>query len=279
MSKRSLQLEPSRRIALVIDGIDHISRIRVRGKEFDPSRNLAETLSLLDLPSGTILIILSQRGLHLDPLEDSGAKFVAIPGLDNKELRLLATRLNVISDNAHEQNLVRSALINDASSTDQFVEALIEHSGGNALYATYLCRETMRHGDTQIDPAAIVQNYPPFDGSLKNYYDHIYQSLGSEAGWVADVISLVDFSITRTELREIMPDRAHHVDEALAVLKPVLMERVTQGGVRIIMNPSQDTCEDYSKIMKLHTNPSLIILPTGWKRRGSSTIHGRFALC
>jgi hypothetical protein len=68
---------------------------------------------------------------------------------------------------------------------------------------------------------------------LKNYYDHLCNSLDAAAGWVADVIALVGFSLTRAELRQIRPDAAHRVDAALTLLAPVLVERATQGGVRV----------------------------------------------
>jgi hypothetical protein len=39
--RRSLQLEPDRRIALIVDGIDHITRVRARtGASFDPSKSM-----------------------------------------------------------------------------------------------------------------------------------------------------------------------------------------------------------------------------------------------
>ena len=232
--RRSLELEPNRKIALVVDGIDHITRIRARsGTAFDPSQSLAETLSLLGIPSKAVVIILSQPGSYLKPLEEAGAKIVKLPGLDEHELKILAARLNVIPSDELKPSPGETPLIEEAGEIVEFLNALAERSAGNALYATYLCRETLRRRDIYIDPATAIRNLPPFDGTLKNYYDHIYHSLGAEAGWVADVIALIDFAVSRAEFREIRPDAAHHVDGALAVLEPVLIERATQGGVRV----------------------------------------------
>lgn len=232
--RRSLDREPNRRIALVLDGIDHITRVRARGRSgFDPSRSLAEALSSLDLPPKTIVIVLSQPGPHLEPLEEAGAKVVTIPGLDERELKLLAARFNVVPSDEFGPSFGITPLIEDTEAIDEFLAALTERSAGNALYATYLCRETLRFGDTHIDPTTTVRSLPSFDGTLKNYYDHLYRALGAEAGWVADVVALVDFAITRVELQEIRPDAAHRVNEALAVLAPALVERATQGGVRV----------------------------------------------
>ena len=81
-------------------------------------------------------------------------------------------------------------------------------------------------------PSAALRRLPAFDGSLLNYYQHIHSSLGDGA-WVADIIALLDFPVTRDDLKDIRPDGAHRVDPAFEVLRPVLSERATHGGVRI----------------------------------------------
>ena len=50
---------------------------------------------------------------------------------------------------------------------------------------------------------------------------------------MADIIALLDFPVSRSELKEIRRDMAHRVDQAVDVLQPVLLERATQAGVRI----------------------------------------------
>jgi hypothetical protein len=231
--RSSLQLSPDRRIALVVDGIDHITRVRAQmGSQFDPSRSMSETLAALDLPPGVVLVVLSQPGSHLASLRETGATTVELPGLARPEIHLLASRLSLVPSG--EGTLGRATpLLEEDEAIASFIDVLAERSGGNALYATYLCRETLRSSETRIDPASVVLELPPFDGTLKNYYDHLYKSLGADAGWVADIIALVDFAVTRAELREIRPDAAHRVDGALELLAPVLIERATQGGVRI----------------------------------------------
>ena len=179
------------------------------------------------------MIVLSQPGPHLEPLQQAGARVAAIPGLDERELESLATRLNVVPGDQHKSPHAARPLLEGSEAIADFLDALVKRSAGNALYATYLCRETLRRADIIVDAATTVRNLPPFDGTLKNYYDHLYLALGAEAGWVADVIALVDFAITRAELRQIRPDAAPRVDGALAVLQPVLTERATQGGVRV----------------------------------------------
>jgi len=231
---RSRQLEPDRRIALVVDGIDHITRVRARmGSGSDPSKNMAETLAALDLPPGVALIVLSQPGSHLAALQDTGAITVEIPALMRPEIQLLAGRLGVVPSGNHVSGMA-TPLLEEDEDISSFIDALIERSGGNALYATYLCRETLRSVETRTDLTAIVLELPSFDGTLKNYYEYLYKSLG-DAGWVADILALADFAVTQAELREIAPETTptHRIDGALKLLAPVLIDRATQGGVRI----------------------------------------------
>jgi len=231
----AIQENPNRRVALVVDGIDHVTRVRVGGPTFDPSFALAEELAGLNLPAGSVLIVLSQPGQHIEPLETAGAVTVPIPNFTNEELRQLAARLGVIPTEAPNDPPSPShiPLLHDEDEIDEFIETLSERSLGNALYATYLCREALRTPSTMAAPSATVRSLPQFDGNLLNYYDHIHASLGDQGAWVADVIALLNFPVSRNELKEIRPDIAHRVDQALDVLRPVLLERAAQGGVRV----------------------------------------------
>jgi hypothetical protein len=232
--RRSRDLEPGRPVALVVDGIDHVTRVRAPlGSPFDPSKSMSETLAALDLPAGVVLIVLSQPGAHLAALEDAGATSSTLPPLGRDELGSLASRLGLLNTTTGDRPRAPAGVRVGDDDVPAFVDALAERSGGNALYATYLCREASRASNASDDPSAIVLKLPAFDGTLKSYYDHLYISLGASASWVADIIALVDFGVTRSELNEIRPDGAHHVEDALERLAPVLIERATQGGIRI----------------------------------------------
>ena len=176
--RRSRELQPDRPIAVVLDGLDHITRIRNRtGIAFDPSRSMSEALAALELPPGVIVVVLSQPGAHLDPLREAGAAEVAVDGLSTHELRNLACRFGLVSVNDETPCSDTSPRIEDPESEGPFLTALLERSAGNALYATYLCREVLRSIDTHPDPADLVLQLPQFDGTLRNYYDHLYKSL------------------------------------------------------------------------------------------------------
>ena len=224
----------NRRVALIVDGIDHVTRVIGGSLTGDPSLSLAEALAALRLPPGSTLIVLSQPGTHLEPLESAGAVTVPVPNLTYAELRELAHRLGVFGNESYDSDQSRNLpIIGDEEERDEFIAALSEQSAGNALYATYLCRETLARTATILGPAATVRSLPNFDGTLHAYYQHIQASLGVQGAWVADVIALVDFPVSVRELKEIRPDMAYRVDEAVDILRPVLLERATHAGVRI----------------------------------------------
>lgn len=223
-----------RRVALVIDGLDHVTRVQVaahRTRTADPSFALAEALSALQLPEGSALIVLSQPGRHLQPLEQAGAITIQVPPLTESELGQLAARLGVVPSSLAVGNSAEPLLADEATARE-FLRALAERSAGNALYATYLCREVRVRPEGAADAAAVVRALPSFDGTLESYYAHLYSTLGDGA-WVADVLALLDVPVTRQELREIMPESGHRVKAALDVLSPVLADRAGEGGLRV----------------------------------------------
>jgi hypothetical protein len=212
--------KPGRPVALIVDGLDHVTRVRNDSVGFDASHAIAEALAAFELPPGSALIVLSQPGGHLQPLLDGAPATVEVPGLTRPELTDLAATLGMPAGW-------------DNGDLGDIVDALVERSGGNALYATYLCREILRD-PARAESAAAVLRLPPFDGTLANYYQHLWSTLEQQAWWVAEVIGVIDFAVTRDELREINPGAGHRVNAALDALAPVLIERPgDQGRVRI----------------------------------------------
>lgn len=233
---KALEKRPSRRVALVIDGIDHVTRVIGSGPATDPSSTMAETLAALELPRGSTLIVLSQPGEHLKSLEAAGSVTICVPSLTDDELRQLAVRLEVLGappDTGDADHSINTPLLTGRRRVDEFVATLSDRSKGNALYATYLCKEALRDPTTMAMPSETIRQLPQFDDSLSNYYQHIHTSLGDKGAWVADVLALIDFPVSRNELVAIRPDMGHRVDGAIEILRPVLLERATQTGIRI----------------------------------------------
>ena len=234
---RARDRDASRRIALLVDGIDHVTRVlgATTGR-MHPSALLAERLAALGFPAGSVLIVFSQPGEHLRTLHERGALTMDMPGLGRAELRQLAERWKVLelplfSQPSDPTKNIGNAAVNDGAEKS-FLDALVSRSSGNALYATYLCREVLRSPTASIDPAKTLLSLPDFDGTLGAYYQHLCSGLGDGA-WVADIVALLDFSVSRAELKDMRPDLANRIDAALDQLGPVLAERAMQGGIRV----------------------------------------------
>ncbi|WP_194918188.1 ATP-binding protein [Catenulispora rubra] len=223
---RATTKQPGQRVALIVDGLDHVARVLPSAPGTDPSAALAAALAAVELPTGSVLIVLSQPGDHLAPLEGIGAQAMPIPGLDDKELRTLALRLGLLAS----ANV--SSPVVDEEMAVSFLSALTDRSQRNALYATYLCREVLRQPTSEADPASVLGDLPQFDGTLENYYSHLMARLGPSTD-VAEFVGLLEFPVTRAELCELRPEMDHRLDEALATLAPVLVSRAMQGGLRV----------------------------------------------
>lgn len=219
---KSLQHRPDRPVALIVDGLDHVSRVAPPSRASDPSRQLAEELAALVLPTGSLLIVLSQPGDHLAPLMGAGARVVQAKGFSRDATTALLIKHGITD-----------ADIEDATSLEKIADAICLRSCGNALYSTYLCRELLLRGVPAVDALATVNALPAYDGSLGDYYQHLYESLGDKAEWVAEYLAFLDFEVTPHELAEIQPDRARHVRPALQVLEPVLDPQAPSGTVKI----------------------------------------------
>jgi hypothetical protein len=216
------------KVALVVDGIDHVSRVfaestGVAKEEVD----IVEELATLDLPDEVCLIIGSQPGAHLEPLHDS-ASYVPMPPWRSIEIAALARRLGVPS-------ALRDVGLGE--SVRAFLDQLHERSEGNPLYATFLCRQTLERiaKGVVFDPIADLRDAPLTGGNISRYYDYLLN--GAEAGAatvpVAELLGLIDFALTEEELKEIHPWLSHRIKAAVSHLAPVLVPARVRAGIRI----------------------------------------------
>ena len=95
LARAALERDPSRRIFLIVDGLDHISRVRpssVRAR--GASTEVATELAMLDLPSAATLVVGSQPGSHLEPLLD-GREPWELPRWSHTDVTALAKNLGL----------------------------------------------------------------------------------------------------------------------------------------------------------------------------------------
>ena len=230
---RSQELDPDRSVTLIVDGLDHASRTRP-GSVLDPgaSVEVATELAALRLPAGVTLVVGSQPGDHLEPLLADGHAW-DLPPWSRNEVAMLARNLEL------PEALESLGIGGDGGN---LVTAIAEKSTGNALYATYLCREVLRSlgrvqagRESPVDVVAAVEDLPPFDDDLQGYYQWLLDALVAETGtpWLAEMLAAIDFAVDGTALAEIRPEEVHRLEAGLSRLQPVLRNVAGQGGVRI----------------------------------------------
>ena len=225
--------EEGNAIVVIVDGLDHIARVVDASAGLsDNETDIVERLSTLNLPAGATLVVGSQPGPHLDPLRQSFGDCLHEHTVDpwsKKEIFGLADTLGVPA-------ALDTVNLRDEDRRGAIMDLLAERTEGIPLHARYLGRglaEGLLAGII-ADPLEWLSASPVIQGDIARYYQHLYDSAGAQAQAIADVLGVIDFSVTEPELREIvgtlLEDR---VPEALAVLSPVLTRATGQGGLRI----------------------------------------------
>ncbi|WP_133163893.1 hypothetical protein [Cryobacterium zongtaii] len=68
---------------------------------------------------------------------------------------------------------------------------------------------------------------PDFDGTLRGYYEYLYQAVESDTWLVAERLAIAPFGLTRVELKQF--GNGNRVDAALSALAPVVRDSVGSG--------------------------------------------------
>ncbi len=145
-----------------------------------------DEFAALDLPAGVALVPASQPGDHPAAIEDDrGTAAVAVPALIHPEVRDLAGRLGALA-----------AVGSEAADLDRAatVDLIYARSRGNALYATYLCRQVIGPDLGLADPPRValvnplerLRAVPASAQELDDYY--AYLLLGAPTEDTADAV-------------------------------------------------------------------------------------------
>lgn len=232
---------PNRHIALVVDGLDHVTRVLgTTTRKIAPAEQLARELSLLTVPDGVVLVVACQPGTHDDPLREARAIVYDLPPWDEDHVRQLGEKLAIIGTPGRSPSDADAVAPIISSSDPQLNELVVEltaKSKGNALYATYCYRELRRTYD--VAPQSIydfiqtLRALPPYDEMMKGYYEYLLQGIPDEALIAANALALLEFAVTRDELKMIYRIFSSFIESMVDRLMPVLAERGMQGGLRI----------------------------------------------
>jgi hypothetical protein len=219
--------DPNRQVVLMVDGLDHIGRVLATSTSVvRDDATIVEDLATLEVPANVHLVVASQPGSHLDPLQDVTDVF-PMPAWTPGEIGLLAANLRLPDLLADDAGMEAKA-IGDA------LQTLSDRADGNPLYATFLCRTIdQRFREEGVLPAEVLADAPPIGGDITLYYASLLPSDADIARVVAELLAFVEFGVTAEELVEILPLSASSIDLALRRLRPVLRKVSAQGGIRL----------------------------------------------
>lgn len=222
-----------RPVVLIIDGLDHIARVRGESYQLAASEtDIVERLATLVLPSGATVLVGSQPGQHLQPLRErwgSALRERQLPVWLPSDVQALAKRYGLPA-------ALRTAGLLNAGQQAPVLALLATRSEGNPLYARYLIRGLLAElrAGTLFNPLDWLTDAPVIAGDVAHYYAYLYAKASRDAKSIADVLGVIDFGVTPAELTDILPEMlADWVPDALRSLEPVLSTVTGQGGIRI----------------------------------------------
>lgn len=218
---------PEKRIVLIVDGLDHIARIRAQSGQISVAgSDIIGELANLHLPANVGLVLGSQPGEHLQEIRGHCEEF-PFPPWDEKDTREFLSQIGAIK--LLEANEIDFNI-------DLLSKSVHQKSQGNPLYTWYLVQE-IRGAIARQEartPVEIVEAAPAYDEHLTQYYSHLIGIGQPATETLASILACIDFGLTREQLREIGgPWTAPLLDAVLDGLWPVLDETSSQGGIRI----------------------------------------------
>ncbi|PLK49846.1 ATP-binding protein [Uliginosibacterium sp. TH139] len=225
--------QDGRRVVVIVDGMDHIARVVAGSTSLsDSETDIVEKLATLRLPEGVTLVVGSQPGSHLDAIRGAGEQTVIehyLAPWGRQEIEEFSVALGV-------SGALCDLGLDEEEQHRAVFDTLAQRSEGNPLYARYLSRALVSglRSTEIVSPVEWLESAPEIEGDISRYYQHLYDSSSKEAQAIADVLGVLDFSVTAVEVQEIVgPLLEDRVAGALATMSPVLSQASTQGGVRV----------------------------------------------
>jgi hypothetical protein len=227
---------PGRSVLLIVDGLDHVDRVLGRStrQAMDPSRLLVDELVGIDLPPGVCMLLASQPGSHLVNAAPATGDLIQMPRMSWDEIRTLATKHGLLTEPGGTEPL-------DGDDERAIVDLVNDRSGGNALYATYLCRYATRTSplDDDAEPSTVndithrLTLVPDTAGDIDAYYKYLLGAMTADQLFAIGTLALCDFALSANELGEMLPQVKLLLAPALKKLAPVLNSQPGLGGLRI----------------------------------------------
>lgn len=201
-------------LVIVIDGLDHIERtLRASSSLSQVKTRIINYISQIQINPNITIVLGSQLVTETqDLIDNNGFIKIDLPSWEIKDIKKLMTKFNV----------------NDIQLDQELLSTLLCYkSQGNPLYLTYILKTI---GSLSHVSKKIIDNLPPYDFNLHSYYEYLSSQL--ESNTTSEILACLDFTVTRSELKEIIPIK-HHFNKEINILSPVISENSSRGGIRL----------------------------------------------
>ncbi|KAB1435946.1 ATP-binding protein [Candidatus Galacturonibacter soehngenii] len=202
-------------IVLIIDGLDHIERIKSSNESAVGANktDIIEIIKRLNVPENVKIVVVSQPVSEVLELCGQNYTLTEIQNWDTSRInRYLEIRCIGMYEEIEEVTLS---------------SYLFNKSNGNPLYVTYLVNELSRASilDSWMD---ILDSIPDYNDDLKGYYDYLLEQI-DEDHKVVYVLSGASFYLSIEELKDIT-GLGSYVEKRIKILRSILKESVVNGG-------------------------------------------------
>lgn len=201
-------------LVIIIDGLDHIERvINISSSLSEDKTRIIEFISKIESHPNVAILIGSQPVNEVSFLIDS-----------HNYQRIDLPKWNV----AVIKSLMEKFGVDDIKISNEYLSTSIyQKSQGNPLYATYILKII---NSKQEISEEVISKLPPYDHNLKSYYNYLSNQL--ESNLTADILGCLEFSITKSELEEILIF-SHYLAKDLEILSPVISANSSRGGIKL----------------------------------------------
>lgn len=202
-------------IVLIIDGLDHIERIKSSHESTIGANktDIIEIIKRIKSPKNVKIVVVSQPVSEVLELCEQDYTLTEI---QNWDTNMISRYLEIRGINMYEE-------IGEVPLSSY----LFNKSNGNPLYVTYLVNELSRSSilDLWIDHLDLI---PDYNDDLKGYYDYLLEQI-DEDHKVVYVLSGASFYLSIEELKDIT-GLGNYVEKKIKILRSILKESVVNGG-------------------------------------------------
>lgn len=236
------------KVAIIVDGLDHVERLE-KNTISNSAVEIVNELVYLHLPKNVVILLGSQPGSHLSEFLDIGYEY-NVQEWDARTMGQLIEKMGLV--NALSELAV-------LEKNEEVIEAIITKSSGNPLYASYLIRTLLSSKSeeqfkTSLNVCEVITNMPDLELGINSYYDWLISDFSAESGayWICELLSLLNFPVSISELGEIRPEFSHYIESTIKRLAPVLYSDITRGGIRLYHESFQRYIRE-----RLNNNPAV----------------------